>query len=45
MPALRGRNGTNLGMAIIREYLAAKGLGLHQAIVGNRRGDWLRRIY
>ena len=24
-----GRNGGNLGMAIIREHLAAKGLGLH----------------
>ena len=24
-----GRNGTNLGMAIIREHLASKGLGLH----------------
>ena len=24
-----GRNGSNLGMAIIREHLAAKGLGLH----------------
>ncbi len=24
-----GRDGTNLGMAIIREHLAAKGLGLH----------------
>ena len=36
-----GRNGTNLGMAIIREHLAAKGLGLHNdlqnesSIVGN----------
>jgi acyl-CoA dehydrogenase len=36
-----GRDGTNLGMAIIREYLAAKGLGLHNdlqnesSIVGN----------
>ncbi len=36
-----GRNGTNLGMAVIREHLAAKGLGLHcdlqneHAIVGN----------
>ena len=24
-----GKDGTNLGMAIIREHLAAKGLGLH----------------
>lgn len=36
-----GKNGTNLGMAVIREHLAAKGLGLHcdlqneHAIVGN----------
>lgn len=36
-----GRDGTNLGMAIIREHLAAKGLGLHcdlqneHSIVGN----------
>ncbi len=36
-----GRDGTNLGMAIIREHLAAKGLGLHNdlqnesAVVGN----------
>jgi len=36
-----GKDGTNLGMAIIREYLAAKGLGLHNdlqnesSIVGN----------
>jgi alkylation response protein AidB-like acyl-CoA dehydrogenase len=36
-----GRNGTNLGMAIIREHLAARGLGLHNdlqnesSIVGN----------
>ena len=36
-----GRNGTNLGMAIIREHLAAKGLGLHNdlqnehSVVGN----------
>ena len=38
---LGGRDGTNLGMAIIREHLAAKGLGLHNdlqnesSIVGN----------
>jgi acyl-CoA dehydrogenase len=36
-----GKDGTNLGMAIIREYLAAKGLGLHcdlqneSSVVGN----------
>ncbi len=36
-----GRDGTNLGMAVIREYLAAKGLGLHNdlqnesSVVGN----------
>ena len=36
-----GQNGTNLAMAVIREYLAAKGLGLHNdlqnesSIVGN----------
>ncbi len=39
-----GRNGTNLGMAIIREHFAAKGLGLHNdlqnehSIVGNNVG-------
>src|SRR5215467_2799009 len=39
-----GKNGTNLGMAIIREHLAAKGLGLHcdlqneHMIVGNNVG-------
>ena len=39
-----GKNGTNLGMAIIREHLAAKGLGLHNdlqnehSIVGNNVG-------
>lgn len=38
---LGGQDGTNLGMAIIREYLAAKGLGLHNdlqnetSVVGN----------
>ncbi len=38
---LGGRDGTNLGMAIVREYLAAKGLGLHNdlqnesSVVGN----------
>ena len=36
-----GRDGTNLGMAVIREHLAAKGLGLHNdlqnesSVVGN----------
>ena len=39
-----GQDGTNLGMAIIREHLARKGLGLHcdlqneHAIVGNNVG-------
>ena len=39
-----GRDGTNLGMAVIREYLASKGLGLHcdlqneHMIVGNNVG-------
>src|SRR6266852_5893591 len=39
-----GKNGTNLGMAIIREHLAGKGLGLHcdlqneHMIVGNNVG-------
>ena len=39
-----GKDGTNLGMAIIREHLAAKGLGLHNdlqtehSIVGNAVG-------
>lgn len=39
-----GRDGNNLGMAIIREYLAAKGLGLHNdlqnehSVVGNNVG-------
>ncbi|GAC1530276.1 MAG: acyl-CoA dehydrogenase family protein [Acidimicrobiales bacterium] len=39
-----GRNGTNLGMAVIREHLAHRGLGLHcdlqneHAIVGNNVG-------
>jgi alkylation response protein AidB-like acyl-CoA dehydrogenase len=39
-----GRDGTNLGMAIIREHLAARGLGLHNdlqnehSIVGNNVG-------
>ena len=39
-----GQDGTNLGMAIIREHLAVKGLGLHNdlqnehSIVGNNVG-------
>ena len=39
-----GRDGTNLGMAVIREHLAGKGLGLHcdlqneHMIVGNNVG-------
>src|SRR5918994_2739240 len=39
-----GQDGTNLGMAVIREHLAHKGLGLHcdlqneHAIVGNNVG-------
>src|SRR5205823_11204694 len=39
-----GKDGSNLGMAIIREHLARKGLGLHcdlqneHAIVGNNVG-------
>ena len=39
-----GKDGTNLGMAVIREHLASKGLGLHcdlqneHAIVGNNVG-------
>src|SRR5687768_14089850 len=39
-----GMDGTNLGMAVIREHLAAKGLGLHcdlqneHTIVGNSLG-------
>jgi len=39
-----GKNGTNLGMAIIREHFAGKGLGLHNdlqsehSIVGNNVG-------
>lgn len=46
-----GRDGTNLGMAIIREHLAAKGLGLHcdlqneHAIVGNEVGVLLMLQY
>ena len=52
LPAeLGGRNGTNLAMAIIREHLATKGLGLHNdlqnehSIVGNNIGALLLSIY
>ena len=44
---LGGMDGTNLGMAVIREHLAAKGLGLHcdlqteHTIVGNILGVML----
>ncbi len=46
-----GQDGTNLGMAIIREHLAAKGLGLHNdlqnehSIVGNNVGLMLMILY
>jgi acyl-CoA dehydrogenase len=46
-----GREGGNLGMAIIREHLAAKGLGLHNdlqnehAVVGNNLGLMLMLQY
>jgi alkylation response protein AidB-like acyl-CoA dehydrogenase len=46
-----GRDGSNLGMAIIREHLAARGLGLHcdlqneHAIVGNNIGLLLMLEY
>ena len=46
-----GRDGTNLGMAVIREHLARKGLGLHcdlqneHAIVGNNVGLLLMILY
>jgi acyl-CoA dehydrogenase len=46
-----GKDGTNLGMAIIREHLAQKGLGLHNdlqnehSIVGNSVGVQLMLIY
>ena len=46
-----GRDGTNLGMAIIREHLAGKGLGLHcdlqneHMIVGNNVGLLLMLRY
>jgi acyl-CoA dehydrogenase len=46
-----GRDGTNLGMAVIREHLAARGLGLHadlqteHSIVGNNVGLMLMLVY
>jgi acyl-CoA dehydrogenase len=46
-----GRDGSNLGMAVIREHLASKGLGLHcdlqneHSIVGNNVGLLLMIIY
>ena len=46
-----GQDGTNLGMAIIREHLAAKGLGLHNdlqnehSIVANNVGVLLMLAY
>ena len=46
-----GRDGTNLGMAVIREHLARKGLGLHcdlqneHTIVGNALGIMLMDKY
>ena len=46
-----GRNGSNLGMVIIREHLAAKGLGLHNdlqnehSVVGNNIGLLLMLEY
>jgi len=46
-----GQDGTNLGMAIIREHLAAKGLGLHNdlqnehSIVGNMPGILMLRDF
>jgi acyl-CoA dehydrogenase len=46
-----GRDGTNLGMALIREHLASKGLGLHcdlqneHMIVGNNVGLLLMLEY
>jgi acyl-CoA dehydrogenase len=49
--AYGGRDGTNLGMAVIREHLAAKGLGLHcdlqneHMIVGNNVGLLLMLHY
>jgi len=49
--AYGGRDGTNLGMALIREHLAHRGLGLHcdlqneHAIVGNNVGLLLMIAY
>ena len=49
--AYGGKDGTNLGMAVIREHLAAKGLGLHcdlqteHSIVGNNVGLLLMLEY
>ena len=49
--ALGGGGGSNLAMAVIREYLAAKGLGLHNdlqnehSIVGNSVGAQLMAAY
>jgi alkylation response protein AidB-like acyl-CoA dehydrogenase len=46
-----GRDGTNLGMAVIREHLARKGLGLHNdlqnehSVVGNNVGLLLMILY
>jgi acyl-CoA dehydrogenase len=46
-----GKNGSNLDMAVIREHLAAKGLGLHcdlqneHAVVGNNVGLLLMITY
>ena len=50
-PEYGGKNGTNLDMAIIREHLAVKGLGLHNdlqtehSIVGNNVGLLLMTTY
>ena len=49
--AYGGMDGTNLGMAVVREHLAAKGLGLHNdlqnehSIVGNNVGLLLMLKY
>ncbi|MDG2048964.1 MAG: acyl-CoA dehydrogenase family protein [Myxococcota bacterium] len=49
--AFGGKDGTNLGMAVIREHLAGKGLGLHNdlqnehSIVGNNVGLLLMLEY
>src|SRR5688572_5188695 len=46
-----GQDGTNLGMAVIREHFAAKGLGLHNdlqnehSVVGNNVGLMLMIAY